>query len=379
MSQEDRPSAVDLARRLTLSERLQRRRFELLPLTGPGAAFADVQGRRPGETTAPAALVDLISSIASVGVLQPILVEELHGGRRRLVAGERRLRAAKWGATSAEGSGNPHFAAVPAVVCPGPLSEEERRTWQLVENLAREDLRPGELAAALVFERCAVLTAKLLGAGVPVPDDILCIDDPVERFRRLERLRGANRRAAASWPEVLRRLGIQVSPRQARALAAAFAALPRELSADMDAHRVALATRVAYLRLDAGRRQAAAQLWEAVKTRGRPELLGAAVRECLDHPSLTPGDALDRAADLHVAANRSRSERLRTPEERESDQKTPVPVEVVDRALDGLRALVEQLRAGAVVDGYRAGSLRLFLAELRSLLDEGDRPAEAAA
>lgn len=377
MSGDDRPSVVDLARRLTLSERLQRRRFELLPLTGPGAAFADVQGRRPGEATAPAALADLISSIASVGVLQPILVEELDGGRRRLVAGERRLRAAKWGATAVEASANPHFAAIPAVVCPGPLSEEERRTWQLVENLAREDLRPGELAAALVFERCAVLTAKLLGAGVPVPDDVLRTDDPVERFRRLERLRGANRQVAAPWPEVLRRLGIQVSARQARALAAAFAALPREVSADMDAHRVALATRVAYLRLDAGRRQAAAELWEAVKARGRPELLGAAVRECIDHPRLTPDEALERAVDLHVEANRSRSERLRIPESDADDRHTPVPLDLVDRALDGLRALLEQLRAGAVVDGYRAGSLRLFVRELASFVDKSSETTGA--
>jgi ParB family chromosome partitioning protein len=42
------------------------------------------------------------------------------------------------------------------------LSEAERQTWQLVENLAREELQPGELAAALMFERCALLTVKLL-------------------------------------------------------------------------------------------------------------------------------------------------------------------------------------------------------------------------
>lgn len=52
----DRPSVLSLARRLGASDRLRRRRFELLPLTGPGAAFAEVQGRGPGESTAPAAL-----------------------------------------------------------------------------------------------------------------------------------------------------------------------------------------------------------------------------------------------------------------------------------------------------------------------------------
>ncbi len=65
----------------------------------------------------------------------------------KLAAGERRLRACRWGAVNRPD--NPHFAALPAVVCPGPLPDEERRIWQLVENLARESLRPGELAAAV--------------------------------------------------------------------------------------------------------------------------------------------------------------------------------------------------------------------------------------
>src|SRR5947209_18097043 len=109
-------------------------------MTGPGAAFSEVQGRAPGESTTPANLVELISSIATVGVLQPVLVEELEGRRMRLVAGERRLRAVLWGVANLPD--NVHFQTIPAVVCPGPLSEAERRTWQLVENLAREDLAP---------------------------------------------------------------------------------------------------------------------------------------------------------------------------------------------------------------------------------------------
>ena len=91
-------SPTELARRLTVSERLRRRRFEVLALSGPDAAFSEPQGRAPGPSTAPANLAELISSIATVGVLQPILVEELPGGQRRVVAGERRLRATRWGA-----------------------------------------------------------------------------------------------------------------------------------------------------------------------------------------------------------------------------------------------------------------------------------------
>src|SRR6266851_951877 len=144
-------SARDAARRLSASPYLSQRRLELLPLSGPGSVFAEVQGRRPGASTAPEDLAELVSSIASVGVLQPILVERLPDGSLRLVAGERRLRAARWGAANLPP--NPHFEAIPAVVCPGPLPEEDRRTWQIAENLVRTDLAPGDLAAALVFER----------------------------------------------------------------------------------------------------------------------------------------------------------------------------------------------------------------------------------
>ena len=117
------PSGI--ARALGASVALRARRLELLPLEGPGAPFTEPQGREPGSSTSPADLAELVSSIARVGLLQPVLVEELPSGGRRLVAGERRLRALRWGA--AHLPDNPHFHAVPALVCPGPLSEEDRR------------------------------------------------------------------------------------------------------------------------------------------------------------------------------------------------------------------------------------------------------------
>ena len=239
----DRVDPLALARRLESSERLRQRRFELLPLSGPAAAFTEVQGRAPGGSTSFEGLGELISSIASVGVLQPVLVEEMPGGRaHRLVSGERRLRACRRGAVL--DPENPHFQAIPAVICPGPLSEAERRTWQLVENLAREELQPGELAAALMFERCALLTVKLLRAGVPVPEEVNSLDDPIERFRTLERLRAGPGRPAgigAPWPEVLSRLGIQLGHERARQMVRAFASLPPELSDQLDEEQVCLA------------------------------------------------------------------------------------------------------------------------------------------
>ena len=376
-----RPSVVELARRLTLSDRLRARRLELLPLTGPGAAFTDVQGRQPGETTAPAALADLISSIGAVGVLQPILVEEADG-RRLLVAGERRLRAARWGAT-AEPT-NPHYQSIPAVICPGPLAEEERRVWQLVENLAREDLQPGELGAALLFERCVVMATKLLAAGVAVPAEVFTSDDPVARYRHLDRLRSGNPKTAAPWDEVLRRLGIQLSARQARALVAAFCALPAELSSDFDAHRITLTTRQTYLRLNTGRTAAAEQLWAAVKARGNTRLLAAATTEALDRPDLDPDQAVDLAEQRHHDANAARAARLTRSDDTgngntstdpaaasypKAEPCESVPAEVVAAAVVALRRLLAGLRGGAQqLTGYDAGSLRLCVDELSTLL-----------
>lgn len=372
------------------SPRLRRRRFELLPLRGEGAAYTEAQGRAPGDATAPEELADLISSIAEIGVLQPVLVEELPGQDRaapdlRVVAGERRLRAARWGATHLPD--NPHFAALPAIVCPGPLSEEERRIWQLVENLAREPLRPGEQAAALLYQRCAVLTAKLLRAGKPVPADVQALTDPVARFRALERIRGGDTQAAAPWSEVLTRLGLQLTPRRARELVRAFAALPPELNEEMDAERIALHTRVRFVQLRRGRAAAAEEIWAAVKGAGRTELLYAAAGAALTDPDLNAQQAMDAAAEDHQAALDARAAALRS--KPDAPDRAPTEANLTESADDqdgaaaapaalgsaaataacrALRSLIAALHAGAELGRYDRGSLRLLLAEATGLL-----------
>lgn len=399
----DNPASA--ARRLARSERLSRRRFEILPLTGPAAAFTEVQGRQPGSpSVAPEDLAELISSIATVGVLQPVLVEELDDGRRRLVAGERRLRAAKWLATDQPDV--ERYQTIPAVVCPGPLPEEDRRVWQLVENLAREDLRPGELAAALLFERCSVLTGELLAAGVTVPADIAAVEDPVARFRALDRLRlkAGQSRLGAPWPEVLRRLGVQITKRKAQQLVRAFAALPAEISEEMDAAKIALHTRLRYLELDRGNRQAAADIWEAVKQRDRPELLTGAVCARLADERLDPDTAVDAAAEVHEAANAARQQAARTgpgdaeaneprgattppalPTDPDDDEPDPdgkpstgaMPAELARNVTAGLRRLNAALLQGAELAAYDAGSLRLSAGELLELLERKGSATES--
>jgi ParB family chromosome partitioning protein len=81
-------------------------------------------------------LAALAASIREVGVLQPILVRPLEGGRYQLVAGERRWRAAK----------RVGLQTVPALI--RTVADESSLEHALVENLHRQDLNPLEEAAA---------------------------------------------------------------------------------------------------------------------------------------------------------------------------------------------------------------------------------------
>jgi len=398
-----------LTQRLADSRRLRQRRLELLPLRGDGAAFTDVQGRQPDESSSPMGLADLISSIATVGVLQAVLVEEVDGDdgskRRLLVAGERRYRAARWGAANMPD--NAHFAAIPAIICPGPLTEEERRIWQLVENLAREPLQPGELASALMLERCAIIAGKLETAGRAVPADLLIHPEPIERFRALERLRDGDPDLSAPWELVLRRLGLQLSARKARQLVAAFRELPAELSAEMDEQKIMLNTRIRFARLRRGRRDAADEIWAAVKARGRPQLLASAITAASPGPndsttkSGRPGldagldatAAVDHAVHIHAQANAARAAKLTAPHNRQAPsaadlaELTRSPVtgpaaatheagddpgladpHLVEAALTGLKSLLNELRDGRNLSRYDTGSLQLLLTELSAQL-----------
>ncbi|MEA5605983.1 ParB/RepB/Spo0J family partition protein [Nostoc sp. UHCC 0252] len=80
----------------------------------------------------PQALKELVSSVKQHGILQPLLVRPIGGGKYELVAGERRYRAGQ----SAE------LEVVPVVV--RELSDDQAFQLALIENLQREDLNPVE-------------------------------------------------------------------------------------------------------------------------------------------------------------------------------------------------------------------------------------------
>jgi ParB family chromosome partitioning protein len=257
---------------------------------------------------------------------------------------------------------NPNFAVLPTLVCPGPLTESERRRWQTAENFARQDLRPGELGAALLWQRCALLAERLGEAGCPVPWQPPA-DDPAARYRQLETLAQAHPGVAAPWKDVLAVMGVAISPRRARAVTAAFRALPRDLSADMDQHQVTVAARLDAARL-AGCAEAAAEIWDAVKSRGRPDLLAAAAAAQAADPGLDARSAASRAAVLDAAAADARAARRAV---------TPagqlIDPAVTEALIAGLRNYGTLLQAGGYPGEFEAGSLRLLALEVAAQLD----------
>ncbi len=105
-------------------------KFEELPVSAirPNA-------RQPRQTFPRSGIEELAASIREVGVLQPLVVRSTPGGFE-LIAGERRLRAAK----------EAGLERVPVLI--RQAGDNESMELALVENLQRENLSPLETAAA---------------------------------------------------------------------------------------------------------------------------------------------------------------------------------------------------------------------------------------
>lgn len=81
-------------------------------------------------------LNELVESIKRYGIIQPLIVTQKNSQQYELIAGERRLRAAK----------NLGLLTVPAII--RQADEQEKLELALVENLQREDLNAIETAMA---------------------------------------------------------------------------------------------------------------------------------------------------------------------------------------------------------------------------------------
>ena len=83
------------------------------------------------------ALEELAASIRAQGVMQPILVRPVEGGRFEIIAGERRWRAAQ----------RAGLREIPVLV--KPVADQSALALALIENIQREDLNPLEEAQGL--------------------------------------------------------------------------------------------------------------------------------------------------------------------------------------------------------------------------------------
>jgi ParB family transcriptional regulator, chromosome partitioning protein len=100
--------------------------------------------QQPRRSFDEAALAELAESIRTRGLLQPIVARPLPGGEYELLAGERRLRAARLA----------ELETIPAMV--RPAGDSDRLDLALAENMARVDLNSVEEARA-----CAMLVDDL--------------------------------------------------------------------------------------------------------------------------------------------------------------------------------------------------------------------------
>ena len=163
-------------------------RLRELPL-----ADISVNRRQPRRTFADDELQELAASIKALGVVQPVVVRPLHeapaaegapaptGVRFELIAGERRLRAAKLAGLD----------YIPALV--RPADEISSLEIALAENVAREDLNAIEEALAyaalvdefgLTHERVAELVGR---SRVAVTNLLRLLDLPDDVRAMLER------------------------------------------------------------------------------------------------------------------------------------------------------------------------------------------------
>lgn len=98
--------------------------------------ISDVEPNKaqPRNTFDENALSELADSIASKGILQPLIVRPINGERYQIIAGERRWRASRMAG----------LTEVPVVV--KDIDDSEAMEIALIENLQRKDLSPIEEA-----------------------------------------------------------------------------------------------------------------------------------------------------------------------------------------------------------------------------------------
>jgi ParB family chromosome partitioning protein len=151
---------------------------------------------QPRREFAPEQLAELAASIRAQGLLQPVTVRPVGGGRYQLIAGERRLRATR-------DLGLPKIKAIVREV-----SDRQMLELALVENLLREDLNDIEVAEALLslqneYAYTVGQLAEVLGRSRPAVSNtlrLLELPAEVQQLIRSGALTAGHGRAVLSFP-----------------------------------------------------------------------------------------------------------------------------------------------------------------------------------
>jgi len=156
---------------------------------------------QPRQFFDPKALDDLCDSIRQKGVLQPILIRRDEDGKIFLVAGERRLRAAK----------KAGLENIPTILTKGNPVE-----ISIIENLQRENLKPIEEAEALArmmkeYKYTQQKLAKAIGKSQPTISETLSLNRLPEEIKEEYRRADTPRRllveiARQKTPKAMRKL-----------------------------------------------------------------------------------------------------------------------------------------------------------------------------
>lgn len=123
-------------------------------------------------------LAELADSIRAQGVIQPIVVREIAGGRFEIIAGERRWRAAQIA----------ELREVPVVV--REVDDRAVIAMALIENIQREDLNPLEEAGSLhrlidEFDLTHQQAAEAVGRSRAAVSNLLRLLELPEAIRKL--------------------------------------------------------------------------------------------------------------------------------------------------------------------------------------------------
>lgn len=163
----------------------------------------DPNPHQPRVQFAPEDLQDLVESIRVHGIIQPLIVTK-QGDRYELIAGERRLRAAKLAGLS----------KVPVVV--RDATDQKKLELALIENIQRADLNPIEEAIAYKalmeeFQLTQEDTAKRVGKSRSVVANtlrLLNLPQEIQQALRERKLTAGQARALVSLPNATEQLAM---------------------------------------------------------------------------------------------------------------------------------------------------------------------------